>query len=155
MEAGHNTPLSEKFDVHVRISSIFVRSWWKVGTRPPASSCRRLHGTLAQQGGRFRRCHKLDQVTRHSFVLRNVAHCDAEVAVFDQLGWQGTEISGAGDRLDYIGLLDTDLDLALGDGNRHRFARNDFDLVLNLIVDAKLLEQPRVVGTGSCVAMAD
>jgi hypothetical protein len=48
-------------------------------------------------------------------------------------------------------LLDTDLDFALGDSNRHRFTRNDFDLVLDLIVDAKFLEQPRVVWTGSGV----
>ena len=65
------------------------------------------------------------------------------------------EIGGAGDRLDHIGLLDTDLDLALGDGNRHRFTRDDFDLVFDLIVNAKFLEQPRIVGPGSGVAMAD
>src|SRR5262245_13551106 len=114
-----------------------------------------LHGALAQQRGRFGRCHELDQVTRHSLVLRNVAHCDAEVTIFDQLGRQGAEIGRAGDRLDYIGLLDTDLDLALRDSNRHRFTRDDFDLVLDLIVDAKLLEKPRVVRTGSGVAVAD
>src|SRR5207249_8847178 len=70
-------------------------------------------------------------------------------------GRQGTEVGGAGDRLDYIGLLDTDLDLAVGDGNRYRFTSNDFDLVLDLIVDAEFLEQPRVVGTGSSIGMAD
>src|SRR5262252_6430906 len=80
-----------------------------------------LHGALAQQRGRFRRCHELDQVTRHGLVLRYVAHGDTEVAIFDQVERQGSDISRAGDRLDYIGLLDTDLDLALGDSNRHCF----------------------------------
>src|SRR5437870_4520916 len=119
------------------------------------SPCRWLHGALTQQRGRLRRCHEPNQVTRHSLVLRNIAHCGTEVAIFDQVRRQGAEIGRAVDRLDDIGLLDTDLDLALSDSNRDQFTRDDFNLVLDLIVDAEFLEQPRVVRTGSAVAVAD
>src|SRR5207248_2329301 len=114
-----------------------------------------LHRTLAQQRGRIRRCHELDKVTRRSFVFRHVAHADTEVAIFDELCRQGAEVGGAVDRLDDIRLLDTDLHVAFGDSNRNEFTRDDFDLVLDLIVDAESLEHPGVVRTRSSVGVAD
>ena len=52
-------------------------------------------------------------------------------------------------------MLNTDLDVTVGDGLRHQFTHDNMDLVLDLIVDTKSLEQPRVIRTRAAVRMAD
>src|SRR6266545_7297692 len=109
------------------------------------SALGRLHSRLTQQRRGFGRRHELDQFASHILILRHIADGDAEVAVFDKVRRQRAEILGAGDRLDHVGLLDADLDFALSDCDRNRLALDDFDLVLDLVVDAELLEQLSVV----------
>src|SRR6202521_271165 len=72
--------LHDEANFSVRREKFQVLWWvrWSRWSRPAATRLLsnqrdlRFHGALAQQRGRLRRCHELDQVTRHSLVLRNV-----------------------------------------------------------------------------------
>jgi hypothetical protein len=66
------------------------------------------------------------------------------VAVFDKVRRQRAEILGAGDRLDHVGLLDADLDFAVSDRDRKGLALDDFDLVLDLVVEIVLVTRPEM-----------
>jgi len=67
-----------------------------------------------------------------------------------------SEILGAGDRLNDVGLLEADFDVARPPpAVATRAALDDFDLVLDLIVDAEFLKQPRVERPGTVAAVAD
>src|SRR5215469_14122307 len=57
--------------------------------------------------------------------------------------------------LDDIGLLDADLDIAVGDSRRNELAFDDLYLVLDLIVDAELLKHPGVERAGAGIGMAN
>src|SRR5438045_8392847 len=119
------------------------------------SALGRLHSGLMQQCRGFGRRHELDQLASHILILRDIAHGDAEVAVFDKVWRQRAEILSAGDRLDHVGLLDADLDFTVSDCDRNGLALDDFDLALDLVVDAQLLKHSRVVRAGARVTVAD
>ena len=66
------------------------------------------------------------------------------MAVFDKVRRQRAEILGAGDRLDHVGLLDADLDFAVSDCDRNGLALDDFDLVLDPVVEIVLVNRPEM-----------
>jgi hypothetical protein len=108
------------------------------------SALGRLHSSLTQQCRGFGRRHELDQFASRILILRHIADGDSEVAVFDKVRRQRAEILGAGDRLDHVGLLDADLDFAVSDCDRNGLALDDFDLVLDLVVEIVLVNRPEM-----------